>query len=109
MPVWERAPAGSAAPLLLGNCDPAAEGFLMAALLKAQEGKKGRVWIFTPHARRRDQLAEEFAFWKCPALVLAEPTVVIEEELTDPDREAERVSTLHRCLLYTSPSPRDRG
>ncbi len=104
LPVWERAPVGSAPPLLLGDCDGAAEGYLIAALLKrraqenqeGQEENRGRVWVFTPHARRRDQLAEELAFWKCPALVLAEPTVVIEQELADPDREAERVATLHR-------------
>ena len=97
LPVWERVPVSSAAPILLGNCEPAAEGYLIAALLAAQkEKKKGRVWVFTPHARRRDQLAEEFAFWKSPTLVLAEPTVVIEQELTDPDREADRISTLHR-------------
>ncbi len=96
LPLWEGVPTSCPHPILLGNCDPAAEGYLIAALLKAQEAKKGRVWVFTPHARRRDQLAEEFSFWKCPALVLAEPTVVIEQELTDPDREAERISTLHR-------------
>lgn len=93
---WDAMPRSSASPLILGTCDPAAEGYLIAALLQSDLAKKGRVWIFTPHARRRDQLAEEFAFWKCPALVLADPTVVIEQELTDPDREAERVSTLHR-------------
>lgn len=41
-------------------------------------------------------MADEFAFWKSPALVLSDPTVVIDNELADPDREAERISTLHR-------------
>ncbi len=94
---WDGMPKISGQPLLLGTCDPAAEGYLISALLQKQATIEGsRVWIFTPHARRRDQLAEEFAFWKRPALVLADPTVVIEEELADPDREAERISTLHR-------------
>lgn len=86
-------------PLLLGNCDPAGEGILISSLL-AQE-RSGRIWIFSPHARRRDQFAEEFAFWKSPALVLADPTVIVEDELVDPDREAERISTLQR--IATSP------
>jgi len=87
-------PRSSEAPLMLGTCDSAAEGYLIASLL--QQERKGRVWVFTPHARRRDQFAEEFAFWKSPALILADPTVIIEDELVDPDREAERISTLHR-------------
>lgn len=91
---WEAMPGTREFPLQLGTCDPAAEGFLIASLLK--KPRKGRIWVFTPHARRRDQLADEFAFWKSPALVLSDPTVVIEDELTDPDREAERISTLHR-------------
>ena len=81
-------------PLVLGTCDSAAEGYLIASLLKKE--REGRIWVFTPHARRRDQLAEELAFWKTPALVLTDPTVIIEDELVDPDREAERISTLHR-------------
>ena len=43
--------------------------------------KSGRLWIMTPHARRRDELASELAFWKHPALVLPDPTVVVEQEL----------------------------
>ena len=90
-------PASKDLPQILGTCTPAAKGYLIAAFLEKQAAKApGRVWVFTPHARRRDQLAEEFAFWKRPALVLADPTIIIEEELTDPDREAERISTLHR-------------
>ena len=50
----------------------------------------------TPHSRRRDELASELSFWKSPALVLPDPTVVVEKELADPDREAERLATLHR-------------
>lgn len=91
---WEAMPQSGNKPLVLGTCDPAAEGYLIASLLKQE--RKGRIWVFTPHARRRDQLAEEFAFWKSPAFVLTDPTVIIEDELVDPDREAERISTLHR-------------
>jgi len=80
-------------PLPLGTCDPAAQGFLISALLS--QHRTGRIWIFCPHARRRDQLAEEFAFWKSPVLNLADPTVVVEDELVDPDREAERISTIN--------------
>jgi transcription-repair coupling factor (superfamily II helicase) len=81
-------------PLPLGTCDQAAQGFLIAALLSKEH--PGRVWVFCPHARRRDQLAEEFAFWKSPVLNLADPTVIVEDELVDPDREAERISTINR-------------
>jgi transcription-repair coupling factor (superfamily II helicase) len=91
---WKAMPRTKATPQMLGTCDPAAEGYLIASLLKQE--RKGRVWVFTPHARRRDQLAEEFAFWKSPTLVLSDPTVIIEDEIVDPDREAERISTLHR-------------
>jgi transcription-repair coupling factor (superfamily II helicase) len=70
---------------------------LIAALARRMTTEKaGRLWIMTPHARRRDELASELAFWKCPALVLPDPTVVVEKELADPDREAERQATLHR-------------
>jgi|TARA_B110000914_G_scaffold72293_1_gene63366 transcription-repair coupling factor (superfamily II helicase) len=94
---WDSMPATQQFPKILGTCDLAAEGYLISALLsQCQDSKQGRIWVFTPHARRRDQLTEEFAFWKCPTLVLADPTVIIEEELADPDREAERLSTLHR-------------
>ncbi|MDG1070232.1 MAG: transcription-repair coupling factor [Akkermansiaceae bacterium] len=81
-------------PLPLGTCNQAAQGFLIAALLSKEH--HGRVWVFCPHARRRDQLAEEFAFWKSPVLNLADPTVIVEDELVDPDREAERISTINR-------------
>ncbi|MCH1508634.1 MAG: transcription-repair coupling factor [Akkermansiaceae bacterium] len=81
-------------PLPLGTCNQAAQGFLIAALLS--KGHPGRVWVFCPHARRRDQLAEEFAFWKSPVLNLADPTVIVEDELVDPDREAGRISTINR-------------
>ncbi|MDG1672193.1 MAG: transcription-repair coupling factor [Akkermansiaceae bacterium] len=81
-------------PLPLGTCNQAAQGFLIAALLSKEH--PGRVWVFCPHARRRDQLAEEFAFWKSPVLNLADPTVIVEDELVDPDREAERISTINR-------------
>lgn len=97
---WETMPASGQKPLRLGNCAPAAEGYLISSLL--QQARKGRVWIFAPHARRRDQIADELAFWKSPALVLPDPTVVIEDELTDPDREAERISTLN--LIAQSPA-----
>lgn len=94
---WDGMPTNQEFPVVLGTCDPSAEGYLIAGLLnRYRDSGKGRVWVFSPHARRKDQLAEEFAFWKCPALVLTDPTVVIEEELADPDREAERISTLHR-------------
>jgi transcription-repair coupling factor (superfamily II helicase) len=100
---WESMPAHKDKPLILGGCDTSAQGFLISSLLAERKaGAKGRIWIFNPHPRRRDQLAEEFAFWKSPALVLADPTVIVEEELTDPDREAERVATLHR--IAQSPS-----
>ena len=91
---WDSMPRSGHKPLVLGTCDSAAEGYLIASLLKKE--REGRIWVFTPHARRRDQLAEELAFWKAPALVVTEPTVIIEDELVDPDREAERISTLHR-------------
>ncbi len=91
---WDSMPRSGHKPLVLGTCDSAAEGYLIASLLKKE--REGRIWVFTPHARRRDQLAEELAFWKTPALVLTDPTVIIEDELVDPDREAERISTLHR-------------
>ena len=94
---WEAMPGTKDSPLILGGCDHSAQGFLIsAAIADHLRQNKGRIWIFTPHARRRDQLAEEFAFWKSPALVLADPTVIVEEELTDPDREAERIATFHR-------------
>ena len=91
---WDSMPRSGHKPLVLGTCDSAAEGYLIASLLKKE--REGRIWVFTPHARRRDQLAEELAFWKAPALVVTDPTVIIEDELVDPDREAERISTLHR-------------
>jgi hypothetical protein len=81
----------------VGACDPAGQGYLLAGLARKRikEGR-GRLWIMTPHARRRDELAEEFAFWKSPSLVLSDPTVMVDQELADPDREAERIATLHR-------------
>ena len=79
-------------PLPIGTCDAAAQGFLIAALLSKEH--PGRVWVFCPHARRRDQLAEEFAFWRSPVLNLSDPTLIVENELVDPDREAERISTI---------------
>ena len=92
---WDRMPKSPGSkPLPLGTCDQAAQGFLIAALLSKEH--PGRVWVFCPHARRRDQLAEEFAFWKSPVLNLADPTVIVEDELVDPDREAERISTINR-------------
>jgi transcription-repair coupling factor (superfamily II helicase) len=92
---WDSMPKSPGSkPLPLGTCDQAAQGFLIAALLS--EEHPGRVWVFCPHARRRDQLAEEFAFWKSPVLNLADPTVIVEDELVDPDREAERISTINR-------------
>ena len=81
---------------MLGTCDAAGEGYVLAALLEEYRERPERVWFFAPHARRRDQLAEEFAFWKTPALILSDPTVVIDNELADPDREAERISVLNR-------------
>ena len=94
---WEAMPTAKDKPLILGGCDNSAQGYLITALLaKRKTIGQGRTWIFTPHARRRDQLAGELAFWKSSALILDDPTVIVEEELTDPDREAERVATLHR-------------
>ena len=97
---WEKRPKSGkkkSAPQEFGTCHQTAEGYLISAkLAEHKKAGKGRVWIFCPHARRRDLLAEEFSFWKSPALVLADPTVVIEDGLADPDREAERVSVLHR-------------
>ena len=49
----------------------------------------------SPHARRRELLAEELAFWKTPARLLPDPTIIVDDELTDPDREAERISSFH--------------
>lgn len=83
-------------PLVLGTCDPAAQGHLIASLLGSKPHLNGRIWVLCPHARRRDQLADEFAFWKTPTLMLGDPTVVVENEIVDPDREAERISTFHR-------------
>ena len=92
---WDDMPRSPGSkPLLIGTCDAAAQGFLIAALLSKEH--PGRVWVFCPHARRRDQLAEEFAFWKSPVLNLSDPTVTVENELVDPDREAERISTINR-------------
>ena len=92
---WDDMPRSPGSkPLLIGTCDAAAQGFLIAALLSKEH--PGRVWVFCPHARRRDQLAEEFAFWKSPVLNLSDPTVTVENELVDPDREAERISTFNR-------------
>ena len=98
IPTWEglcsRIKKSAELPLVLGTCDPASQGYLIASLLGSKP--KGRIWILSPHARRRDQLADEFSFWKSPALSLADPTVVVENEIVDPDREAERTSTFHR-------------
>lgn len=78
-----------------GSCVEAGQGFLLSAFLKSrEETSDGRVWIFVDHARRREQLADELAFWKTSALFLPDPTVVIEQELADPDREAERLAVL---------------
>ncbi|MDB4749078.1 hypothetical protein OAG13_06565, partial [Akkermansiaceae bacterium] len=94
---WEAIPPAKERPLILGGCDNSAQGYLITALLAQRKATgQGRTWIFTPHARRRDQLAGELAFWKTSALILDDPTVIVEEELTDPDREAARVATLHR-------------
>ena len=94
---WEAMPKNKGKPLILGGCDRSAQGYLITALLAQKKATGlGRIWIFTPHARRRDQLALELAFWKSSALVLADPTIIVEEELTDPDREAERLATLHK-------------
>ncbi|MEN8695563.1 MAG: transcription-repair coupling factor [Akkermansiaceae bacterium] len=98
IPAWgdvcSRVASSKDHPLVFGTCDPAAQGYLIASLLGNQP--KGRIWIMCPHARRRDQLADEFAFWKTPTLILGDPTVVVENEIVDPDREAERISTFHR-------------
>ncbi len=91
VPTWEKRASGLKR---LGSCDPAAQGYLISALLAQKTD--GRVWILSPHARRREMLAEELAFWKTPARLLPDPTIIVEDELTDPDREAERFSTLHR-------------
>ena len=100
---WESMPTTPEKPQIMGGCDTAAQGYLLASLLAHRSvSPPGKVWIFTPHARRRDQLAEELAFWKTPALLLADPTVIVEEELADPDREAERIATLHH--IARSPS-----
>jgi len=97
LPTWDGVPGKTASPASLAACDPAAQGYLIAALTRRFEAQKGgRLWIMTPHARRRDELAEELAFWKAPALVLTDPTVIVDQELADPDREAERLATLHR-------------
>ncbi len=97
IPTWEglcsRIKKSAELPLVLGTCDPASQGYLIASLLGSKP--KGRIWILSPHARRRDQLADEFSFWKSPALSLADPTVVVENEIVDPDREAERLSPTH--------------
>ncbi|MGJ8695056.1 MAG: transcription-repair coupling factor [Verrucomicrobiaceae bacterium] len=87
-------------PLILGTADPSAQGYLIASLLGSKP--EGRVWILCPHARRRDQLADELAFWKTPTLILSDPTVVVENEIVDPDREAERFSTFHRIAANPS-------
>lgn len=95
--IWDSVPTRPQESVELASCDPAGKGFLIAALARrVSSGNLGRLWIMTLHARRRDELASELAFWKCPTLVLAEPTVVVEEELADPNREAERQATLHR-------------
>jgi len=98
IPTWEglcsRIKKSAELPLVLGTCDPASQGYLIASLLGSKP--KGRIWILSPHARRRDQLADEFSFWKSPALSLADPAMVVENEIVDPDREAERTSTFHR-------------
>ena len=83
---WEAMPTVKDKPLILGGCDSSAQGYLITALLaKRKATGPGRTWIFTPHARRRDQIAGELAFWKSSALILDDPTVIVEEELTDPD------------------------
>lgn len=98
LPTWgdlcSRVSGTSEYPIPLGTCDPAAQGYLIAAILGSRSDR--RIWVLCPHARRRDQLADEFAFWKTPALILGEPTIVVENEIVDPDREAERISTFHR-------------
>lgn len=91
---WENRASKTAKPALLGSCDPGGESVLLSALLK--NAPSGRIWILNPHARRREALAEEFAFWKTPVLLLADPTVIVDHELADPDREADRISMLNR-------------
>ncbi|MDA7629572.1 transcription-repair coupling factor [Akkermansiaceae bacterium] len=106
LPTWgklrPRISDSKKSPLVLGTCDPAAQGYLISSLLGSKP--KHRIWILCPYARRRDQLADEFAFWKTPTLILADPTVVVENEIVDPDREAERISTFHR-IAATPISP----
>ena len=94
MPLWESAPKNKTRPQRLGNCTPASEGLLLSAMI--QKWQTGRVWILCNQARRRDHLADEFAFWKTPVLALQDPTITVEDELVDPDREAQRISILER-------------
>ena len=84
----------------VGSCPHAAQGYYLSAFLAARAGE-GRVWILCPHARRRDYLAEELAFWRTPARLLPDPTLVIDDEMTDPDREAERTSLFHQLAQDT--------
>ena len=85
-------------PFTVGSCDQAALGYLLSGLLATWKAEQipGRVWIFCPHARLRDRLTEELSFWKTPVCQLPDPSLELEGELVDPDREAERASTLHR-------------
>ncbi len=78
----------------------ASQGLLIASLI--EQYSEGRIWIFVPHARRREALADELAFWKTPALSIPDPTVIIENELVDPDREATRISILRQLKQLPS-------
>ena len=78
-------------PRTLGSCDPASLSFLLSSL---SEKHPGRLWILSPFARQRELLSDELSFWKTPTLHLSDPTIVVDGELTDPDREAERLATL---------------
>ncbi len=99
---WEKLPARpkKSAARHLGSCDPAGQSYFLASLAR---NRPGRLWILCPHARRREQLADEFSFWRQRSYLLPDPAMEIEGELSDPEREAERQQIFRAVAGASSP------
>ena len=71
----------------------AATAWLIAVIRRSLSSRK-RLWITTSSPKLRERLAVELDLWKIDALILSEPPLETEGELTDAEAAAARIDTL---------------
>ncbi|MEP4078787.1 transcription-repair coupling factor [Haloferula sp.] len=71
----------------------AATAWMIAVVRRSLTSRK-RIWITAPSPKLRERLATELELWKIDALILSEPPLETEGELTDAEGAAARIDTL---------------